>query len=268
MKTVGLVVNFEKPDVKTQSEEISAFIKSHGMRVRLGNVYRLPKDFFDAMDLCVTVGGDGTILGIASQVAQNQIPVIGINAGKLGFLTALGKSNWEKHLGDLLEGESCILSERLLECDCEGQKFFALNDVVVKNQDSTRLFGLRILIEKRLLNEYWADGLIFATPLGSTAYSLSAGGSIIAPQVNGIMMTPICPHTLSNRSVILPEEVVAKVEPVRENSKLYVCVDGKNVTTAEHLDSIAIRLSQLRISIVQPKDYSYFDVLRNKLGWK
>lgn len=267
-KMIGLVVNQKKEGSGEQAKTVEEFLRNRGLKTRIAKAYHLPEEFFENLDLCITIGGDGTLLSIAAAAAEKNVPVLGINCGKLGFLTAVGRGNWEKYLGEILAGECHILHEFLLECDCDGTKFYALNDVVLKNQDSIRLFGLRTLVDGKLLNEYWADGIIVASPLGSTAYSLSAGGAILAPNVNGLLVTPICPHTLSNRTVILPQKSVIQVKPLEEDALFHLCIDGRDIAGISPEKPISICQSDRSISILQIENYSYYDILRSKLGWK
>lgn len=268
VKNVGIIYFEKKMGSRDCALAVGDFLRHRGIEVRMEKAYQLPSDFFSTLELCITVGGDGTLLSVSSDAALAGVPILGINCGNLGFLTALGKDDWADSLDAILAGDCAMLNEFLLECSLGDRHFFALNDIVVKNRDSVRLFHLRVKIDGKLLNEYRADGLIFATPLGSTAYSLSAGGAIMAPCVHGIAVTPICAHTLSNRSIILPRDSKISVEPLNDGTNFDVYADGKSVHAEGFDGPISIFQSNYCVSIIQPKHYSYFDILRGKLSWK
>lgn len=267
-RRIGIVYFEEKRGSQDCARAIQDFLRPRGREVRMEKAYQLSATFFSNIQLCITIGGDGTLLGIAGQAASAEVPILGINCGNLGFLTALGRDNWTTSLEEILDGKFSTLNEFLLECSIGDRIFFALNDIVIKNRDSVRLFHLAVKVNGKLLNEYRSDGLIFATPLGSTAYSLSAGGAIMAPGVHGIAVTPICAHTLSNRSIILPQTSQISLEALRDDTHFDVYADGKSVHAEDFPGPILIRQSDRSVSIVQTKHYSYYDVLRNKLAWK
>jgi NAD+ kinase len=275
MKTIGLFVHGNKPESVAIGQEVYEFLHADGSYdLRMDHSFPREKSCLDGLDLCITLGGDGALLGIASHAATRRVPILGINGGSLGFLTALDATNWRRGLIPILRGERTILRANLLRCTTGGGKYFALNDVVIKNQNGVRSFDLLVSIDGAAAASYRADGLIIATSLGSTAYNLSAGGAILSPSVQALLITPICPHTLANRSVILSPDSRIRVQcpPPADGhrsraSRLQLCVDGRDITSVAATESIDLSLSPIRATIYQQKSYDYFATIRDKLGW-
>ncbi|MDR0428507.1 MAG: NAD(+)/NADH kinase [Puniceicoccales bacterium] len=268
MRSVALVFNPHKYAAKSTACAVGEFLKKRQITANLGEIHRLSENFFSSADLCISVGGDGTLLAVAKQAALHNVPLLGINCGTLGFLTALCRNHWEATLPHILDGNRHELRENLLQCVRNGISYYALNEFVVHGNHASRILDMRVYINDSLLNEYHADGLIVSTPLGSTAYNLSAGGVIIAPDVECVAVTPICPHTLSNRSVILPPYSLIRIESLHRGSVHCLCGDGHDIPPTNDDDPIVISRSRKKVTIWQPKDYSYCAVLRDKLSWK
>ena len=219
----------------------------------------------------IIVGGDGTMLGIARQLAPFDVPLIGINQGRLGFMTDIPLDRVLPLLGDMLSGQ--ILSERrtLLEgvVQRDGKAIFtalAFNDVVVSRGAGTGMVELRVDVDGHFMYNQRSDGLIVATPTGSTAYSLSAGGPLLHPSLGGIVLVPIAPHALSNRPIVLPDqsEIVVTVINGRDAS---VNFDMQSLASLQLHDRISIRRSVHTITFLHPPGWSYYDTLREKLHW-
>jgi NAD+ kinase len=214
------------------------------------------------------IGGDGTLLGAVREASLGGVPIIGVNRGSLGFLTTFSPEEARIEFDDLLKGSFHVDNRAMLECSVAGGPAgLALNDVVIKDQLSTRLVHLEVFADGELVTDYVCDGLIFSTATGSTAYNLSAGGPIIHPAANVVAMTPICPHTLTNRSIIFRDSVKLRVHNRTVGTSVLVGIDGNCDLTASTDDPINISVAKLRLPLAQRRDYSHFAVVRTKLKW-
>ncbi|MDR3117642.1 MAG: NAD(+)/NADH kinase [Puniceicoccales bacterium] len=266
MRELGLIYHGGKKGCPQLAEELANFLHREGYALRMAESHGREGYSLDGLDLCITLGGDGTLLGMAEKAALAGVPLLGINCGRLGFLTALDRDSWRTELVKMLGGERLELRGNLLRCTGDGRTFHALNDVVIKNWNSGRLFDMAVWVDGTLLSHYRADGLIFSTPLGSTAYGLSAGGAILSPSVQALAITPICPHTLSNRGLVLPAQARCTVEVGDGTARCHLYVDGQNVQDLEP-GPLQITTADLTATLFQRRDYSYFSVLREKLAW-
>ena len=226
----------------------------------------------DNCDLITVLGGDGTLLSAARAIAGRDIPLFAVNLGGLGFLTAITVEDLFPELERALKGEHRIGLRRMLHCelwrgDLKVAEYEALNDVVLTKASLARIVSLDVWVDEHFVAAYKADGLIVATPTGSTAYSLSAGGPVVFPSVAGICLTPICPHMLTNRPVILPEDSVIRIISLAENEGAYLTVDGQVGEPLLRHDAVICRKSEKVLRLVRPPKMMFFDVLREKLSW-
>jgi NAD+ kinase len=222
-------------------------------------------------DLVLVVGGDGTMLGIGRQLAQHGLPLIGINQGRLGFITDIRLDQYRTTLEPMLRGEydedhRSLMHARVMR---DGHCVFdalAMNDVVVNRGATSGMVELRVEVDGHFVANQRCDGLIVASPTGSTAYSLSAGGPLLHPSTPGWVLVPIAPHTLSNRPVVLPDasEITIEVVSGRDASANF---DMQSLASLLHGDRISVRRSQHRVRFLHPRGWSYFDTLRKKLHW-
>jgi NAD+ kinase len=222
-------------------------------------------------DLGLVVGGDGTMLGIGRQLARHGVPLIGINQGRLGFITDIPQDRFRTVLPPMLAGEyeaddRTLMHARVMR---DGRCVFdalAMNDVVVNRGATSGMVELRVEVDGHFVANQRADGLIVASPTGSTAYALSAGGPLLHPSNPGWVLVPIAPHTLSNRPIVLPDAVEIAVELVagRDASANF---DMQSLASLLHGDRISVRRSQHKVRFLHPKGWSYFDTLRKKLHW-
>ena len=225
-------------------------------------------------DLAIVVGGDGNMLGAARVLARYDVPVLGVNRGNLGFLTDLSPQDFAAPLGAVLNGHYQIETRFLLNASVYRHGELkaansALNEAVLHPGKIAHMIDFAVHIDDTFMYSQRADGIIVATPTGSTAYALSAGGPILTPQLNAIALVPMFPHTLSSRPIVLDadSEVRLLVSPDNQDDAMQVSCDGQ-VTLAVHPgDEILIKKSSHKLHLVHPLDYSYFHVLRNKLGW-
>ena len=222
-------------------------------------------------DLGLVVGGDGTMLGIGRQLARYGVPLIGINQGRLGFITDIPLDNYRNVLGPMLRGEheedrrSLMLAQVMREGQCVF-KAQAMNDVVVNRGATSGMVELRVEVDGHFVASQRADGLIVATPTGSTAYALSAGGPLLHPANPAWVLVPIAPHTLSNRPIVLPDtgEIAIELVAGRDASANF---DMQSLASLLHGDRILVKRSQHQVRFLHPRGWSYYDTLRQKLHW-
>lgn len=222
------------------------------------------------IDLALVLGGDGTYLEAVRLIKGTRIPILGVNLGALGFLTFAPKEELYQVLTDTLAGKLELRPRAMLDIQLRRKgrivgKFTALNDLSLERGATSHLISISIFSNKYLVNEVKADGLVVASPTGSTAYNLAAGGPILHPQTRAIVATPICPHSLTHRSIILPDtrDLVFRLES--KNRRARLTVDGQNCGDVHPQDEVVVRRSKTDHYVLRPKDHNYFDLLRTKL---
>jgi NAD+ kinase len=268
IRRLAFVVNEQKAGAPELARKLMAAAGRAGTEYARPAAFPLPTGYLKGFDACCVVGGDGTLLGVVKEAATAQVPVIGVNRGSLGFLTTFSAEEARLHFADLLAGSYRLAARSLLDCSTgPGQHDLALNDVLIKDEINSRLVRLEVFAGDELVTDYYCDGLIFTTPTGSTAYNLSAGGPLIHPAAEVIAMTPVCPHTLSNRSIIFRDNVKLRVYNRMEHSRLLVAMDGQRNLTYCQGAPVEISISPLKLSLAQRVDYSHFSVVRTKLQW-
>ena len=225
-----------------------------------------------SFDLLISIGGDGTILRAATYVRDSGIPILGINAGRLGFLAKIQKENIETFLQIVLKKEY-TLSERTLlslECNPENEQInelnFAMNEVTVSRKDTTSMITIDTSLNGEHLNSYWADGLIISTPTGSTGYSLSCGGPVLTPEVKGLVITPIAPHNLNARPLVIPDDTEIKLKVSGREEQYLVSLDSR-IATLNNNAELIIRKTPFKINMVEIPNETFLKTLRNKLLW-
>lgn len=268
IRRLAFVVNAQKSGAPELAADLVALAAAAGVAVSIIDTYPVPSGFLAGQDACCVIGGDGTLLGVAAEAARAGVPIIGVNRGSLGFLTTFSADDIRECFPILLAGDFQITHRALLACATgDGTCDLALNDVLIKAKVNNRLVGLEVTADGELVTDYDCDGLIFATPTGSTAYNLSAGGPLIHPSAEVIALTPICPHTLSNRSIILRSGVKLVVRNLSADSTLLVTCDGQRDYRVAGREPITITLATERLPLVQRRDHAHFAVVRSKLNW-
>ena len=268
IRQLAFVVNEQKEGAPALARELVALARTAGVALKQTTRFPLPKGWLHGCDACCVIGGDGTLLGVACESAREQVPIIGVNRGSLGFLTTFSADEARAQFLELLEGQFRVDHRAMLECSTgTGPHDLALNDVLIKDEVNSRLVRLEVFADGELVTDYTCDGLIFSTPTGSTAYNLSAGGPIMPPAAGVIAMTPICPHTLSNRSIIFRENVRLRVFNRSPTARLLVAMDGQRNLQVGAQSPVEISVAQLRLPLAQRADYSHFSVVRTKLKW-
>jgi NAD+ kinase len=279
---VAIVGKYHAPGSRDVVEEVAHFLHDQGCEVSLErdtalNTGLLQYQALDVpaigsiCDLALVVGGDGTMLGIGRQLARYRVPLVGINQGRLGFITDISLEEYRDKLHAILHGEFEEDSRSLMAASVwrDGRCVFeatALNDVVVNRGGVASMIELRVEVDGHFVANQRADGLIIASSTGSTAYALSAGGPLLHPAIDGWVMVPIAPHTLSNRPIVLPAhcEVAVEIVSGRDASANF---DMQSLTSLMHGDRIVVRRSEHKLRLLHPKGWSYFDTLRKKLHW-
>jgi len=281
IETIGLLTKPEVQEAYTIVPLLLEWAERHRLSVRMdqataryvGRSDGLSRDHVpDGCQLVVVLGGDGTLLSAARAIAGREIPLFAANLGGLGFLTAITSDELFPELERALRNEHRIAKRRMLRCevmrnDTAVARYDALNDVVITKASIARMIDLVTNVDSHFVCRYKADGLIIATPTGSTAYSLSAGGPIVFPQVGAICLTPICPHTLTNRPVIVPDTSVVQILNMASNDDAYLTIDGQVGEPLKEKDRVVCRSSPHCVHLVRPPRMKFFDVLRQKLKW-
>ena len=268
LRSLAFVTNADKSGAPELARELIALAKAAGLTTQQTARRAIPRGWLKGYDACCVIGGDGTLLGVAHEAARAQVPIIGINRGSLGFLTTFSAEEARTQFTPLLRGQFKIAHRSLLSCTTgKNHHDIALNDVLIKDPFNSRLARLEVYANDQLVTEYTCDGLIFSTPTGSTAYNLSAGGPLIMPDAGVIAMTPICPHTLSNRSIIFRDDVRLRVRSRNVDSTLLVAMDGQRNLISCADSPIEITISPLKLPLAQSLDYEHFAVVRTKLHW-
>jgi NAD+ kinase len=282
LKTIAIVGKYLAAGIEQALTEIADFLASNGYTVVLeaetaqniplkGYAAMTPMQIGQHADAAIVIGGDGTMLGIARQLAPYKVPLIGINQGRLGFMTDIPLDRMLPLLSDMLAGKVESEQRSLLEAVVmrSGEKIFeaiAFNDVVVSRGAGAGMVELRVEVDGRFMYNQRSDGLIVATPTGSTAYALSAGGPLLHPNVTGIVLVPIAPHALSNRPIVVSDASEIVIE-VRGGRDISVNFDMQTLASVLHYDRIVIKRSAHTITFLHPQGWSYFDTLREKLHW-
>lgn len=223
-------------------------------------------------DLLVVAGGDGSILRVIGQLGEMIKPIFGINVGSLGFLTSVSSSNYREAVECIAKNRinfshRALLEVRVILGDKRTNKMLALNDAVLSRGELSRLVMLRTRVNGEPLTEFNADGLVVATPTGSTAYSLSAGGPILDPESGVFVITPICPHVLTNRSIIVADKSIIEIEASHPDYPVYLTLDGRRPIHVERESIVTIRKAKKTLPLASLPDASFFSVVRQKLKW-
>ena len=284
MKVIGIISNNEKQEALEISKTVYDYLQQRNIEVLLPNEDVMPeryslksvsqKEFSDKADAIISVGGDGTFLRASKYSFRNQNPVLGINAGHLGFLTEVDPENIKQAMDDLLKGSYSIEKRMLLEGKLykDGKLFqntglpdIALNEFTITRSMIEKVIKMEIVVNDISIKSFAADGIIIATPTGSTAYSLSAGGPVVEPKAESIIITPICPHTLFSRSIILGPDKVLEVRLNSRNEKDIFSVDGKTVILnkpAQYL--LRVTRSKKQLNLISFNPNAFFKIFKEK----
>lgn len=277
LKRIGIVIKAHAPGVDRVLKEIVSFLKGQKIEPLLEKIAaekiglkggpereKLP----GLSQALIVLGGDGTLLSIAPQAARAGIPVIGINLGRLGFLTEIPVDEALPVLRAFIQNKNGFISPRsLLEISYRGRQDICLNDVVLNKSALARMIELLIFINDKEVTSLKGDGLILSSPTGSTAYSLSAGGPIVHPGIESIILTPICPHTLSFRPLLIPSTSEIKIKLLTPEEKVYLTIDGQRGEPISRNAVLTVKKSKLILQLVTSPWRSYYQLVKEKLGW-
>ena len=280
IRTVGIICKAGKPEAAEVLKDLLPWLRQRGCDVVIDvetadvlNVDGKPRaEIPSVADVIVVLGGDGTMLGVARLIADRGVPILGVNLGGLGFITEVGLEDLRAVMGEVLEGK-CPVEERMVLAAVVSRggreigAHAALNDVVINKAALARIIEMETSVNGVHVTTFRADGLIVSTPTGSTAYSLSAGGPIIYPTLNCIAITPICPHSLSNRPLVLPDDSVIRVILRSRSEGVYLTHDGQVGFSLLKDDIVEIRKAAYATKLLQPCQRSYFQTIRAKLKW-
>lgn len=280
-KTVALVGRYKDTRVAEPMQSIAAHLQKGGLKVIVSpeiaselsaTPVKLNK-LAEQADLIIAVGGDGTMLYAARQLGNLDVPLLGVNRGRLGFLADVSPTKMLDSLDSIFAGNYKMESRMRLDATLEltdGSQIaaLALNDIVLQRQDTGRMLDFETRIAGRYVNTHMGDGLIVATPTGSTAYALSCGGPILEPEIAAIVLAPICPHTLSDRPIVIPASQKIDIQLLkRDDTKASVSVDGHALGDLTPDNKLTIKASSNQITLIHPPGYDYYEILRSKLYW-
>lgn len=277
MNNFLILANTDKDVNLSLSKKISEYLEDKGAKATIisdvNEHYedlRVKEELMKGIEAAIVLGGDGTMLRAAHSIGIYNVPYIGINLGTLGFLTEIEESNTFKALDRLLNDDFVIEKRMMIEGSTKDKVFHSLNDVVITRAGFSRIIGLKIYVNNQLLDTYEADGVIVATPTGSTGYNMSAGGPIVSPKASAIVVTPISPHSLTSKSVVFDSSEEIRIEIMKkrktQETEAIVSFDGGNSIELSAGDIVNVRLSCRNISLIKMYDVNFYSVLRDKIG--
>jgi NAD+ kinase len=280
MKKIGIIGKTGKRETLDILTKLVPWLKNKGHDVYVDtenatvmNIEGTPRSQMSSLvDMIIVLGGDGTMIGVARLVAEKGIPILGVNIGGLGFLTAVSRDELYEVLDRVLV-DDCHVEERIMLNACVLRnsvciaEYIVMNDVVVNKGALARIIDLETYVNSTYISTFKADGLIVSTPTGSTAYALSAGGPILYPTINSIVLAPICPHTLTNRPIVLPDDVKIEIMLRSRNEDVFLTLDGQMGFSLRQNDIIEVKKSQYRARLYIPCERDYFEIIRTKLKW-
>ena len=280
MRKIGLISNITKDTDGSKTLEIVNSIEKHSLHVYLSSsLYKQIKigivctdeEFYKQSDLILVLGGDGTILQTARKAAINGKPILGINLGRMGYLAEAEIADFEKTLESLIDGSYIIEERMMLEAKLKRQgkvisHYLALNDIAVAKGSFSRIIQLTAYINDIMVNHYSADGLLVSSPTGSTAYSLSAGGPVIDPEMECLLMTPICPHTLSSRPIVTANSSKIDIVNKDKSSDVLITIDGQDGEELAYMDTVSISKAPCVTKLIKLNNRGFYTLLRNKLS--
>lgn len=251
-----------------EDRKVDCFLEE-AAAAKLGRKGGIPREeLASKVDLIIVLGGNGTLLSIAHLAAMNEVPVMGVNMGRLGFLTEVPVAEMQLTLKAFFEGDEKIISRRkMLKANLQGKEYYCLNDVVINKGALARMIRCIIRIDGKQVANLRSDGLIISTPTGSTAYSLAAGGPIIYPNMPAIVLSPICPHTLSFRPMVISARSEVEVQLLNTDEEVYLTIDGQRGRLFRENQSVQVSCCQYELSLISSPERNFFDLLKEKLGW-
>jgi NAD+ kinase len=283
IKTVGIISRPRREDIARVVPPLVNWLRAHGVEVTcdsetndcLGSLAvqaRKREELPGCTDLLIVLGGDGTLLSAARLAAERKVPILAVNLGGMGFLTSVSQDELYSILEEIFSGihrvsERVMLDAEIVRGGAVIRRQIALNDAVLNKAALARIMDLELRVDDEYVTTYKADGLILSTPTGSTAYSLAAGGPIVYPSVEAFVVTPICPHTLTNRPLVIPDSATIDVDFKAEDDAVFLTLDGQIGIELVRGDHIRVRKAAEKLHLVRPAKKTYYQILRNKLKW-
>jgi NAD+ kinase len=287
IKRIGIVLKPHQPDALKTLCELTEWLAQRGIELVGGpdierervehetgcSVHEVEDEkLAESTDLILVLGGDGTMIATARMIGDHEVPVLGVNFGRLGYLAEFRIDELYPALESILSGNYRLEKRVMLHVDLVGAESSiptnrVLNDVVINKSALARIIEIDVYLNQQFVNSFRADGLIISTPTGSTAYNLSAGGPVVFPSMNAIVITPICPFTLSNRPIVVPDDAVIELLLKTEKEEVSLTLDGQVGFPLKVGDRVVIRKSRTTFNLVQPSNRNYFELLRDKLRW-
>lgn len=251
------------------SKKFAGFLKHPSFKKLKCKTYE-PGDSFKNIKLFISIGGDGTLLETVSHIGRAEIPILGINTGRLGFLATIGKNDTEQALAQVLDGHYSLDGRAMLQLETTANIFdklnFALNDFTIVKKDTSSMITIHTYIDGEFLNSYWADGIIVATPTGSTGYSLSCGGPLIFPRSGNFAITPVSPHTLTVRPIVVSDSSEISFQIEGRSKKFLISLDSR-METIDSSVTLKVKKADFKANLIQLEGHHYFKTLRQKLNW-
>ncbi len=251
------------------SDKFDKYLKTSKIKNHKCTVFSFG-DNISHLDFVITMGGDGTLLEAVTYIGSSEVPIVGVNTGRLGFLATISKDEIKLALEQLFKGLYRIDKRTLIRLESDRQLFkgtmFGLNDFTIMKKDSAAMITVHTYVDGELLNSYWADGLIIATPTGSTGYSLSCGGPLVSPSSNNFVITPISAHNLTVRPIIVSDSSVISFKIEGRSKKFLISLDSR-IEAIDESVKLSVRKEKFKVNLVQLKGYHYFKTLRQKLNW-
>ncbi|UCF89596.1 MAG: NAD(+)/NADH kinase [bacterium] len=282
MKEIGIITKVTSPHADDVMGRLVPWLTERGVKVRMQEDYRgladvdstaVSREYVpDGVDLVLVLGGDGTLLSVARLLEGKDKPILGINLGSMGFLTELGLDELFGSLERVLQGEYTVEPRVCLEASLhrDGERighYQVLNDVVINKGALARIINLETIVDDQKVTNYQADGLIVSTPTGSTAYCLAAGGPIIEPTMDVIVIAPICPHTLTNRPLVIPGGSRIDLRLISDSGAVFLTLDGQEGTRLNKGDCVRVRASDRKVHLIRTGARNFYEVLSTKLHW-
>jgi NAD+ kinase len=252
------------------SSKFDSLLKHYQSFKNLSRTVYDPTENLSGFHSFISIGGDGTLLESVTHIGASEIPILGINTGRLGFLATISKDDVETALQQVIEGSFALDKRATLKLETDQKIFgnlnFALNDFTVVKKDTSSMITIHTYIDGEFLNSYWADGIIVATPTGSTGYSLSCGGPLIFPRSGNFALTPVSPHNLTVRPIIVSDSAEISFEVEGRSRKFLVSLDSR-ISTVDHTVKLKVRKGDFKVNLIQLEGQHYFKTLRQKLNW-
>jgi NAD+ kinase len=287
MKRIGIIAKRNKPETVAVVKNLAEWLRPKKIELYIeeemknllspfvSGPYLHPverKELPNHVEMIIVLGGDGTLLSVARQVWNRDIPILGVNLGGLGFLTEVSLEELQGQLENVIQGdfktdERDVLNAAVIRKGEKIVEFTVLNDAVINKGALARIIDLEISIDGEYLTTFQSDGLIISTPTGSTAYNLSAGGPIVYPSLHTLIITPICPHTLTNRPIVIPDDVEVRAWLKSKQQEVILTLDGQQGFPLEFEDVVKVRKAEGRILLIKSPYRNYFELLRRKLKW-